>query len=411
MKIPKIAISLGQIGDELIAEAACFKKKRISTSKPFVAGICAFLTLGIIATALFVNNLNTSSIDKRYKKLDFYSLNIGHVWEWEDLAESERNYEVEIDGVKYEKNSRKTIDEEFIGEKIGRFDIFGFDTIMMLEDKRITVNCDIYKLKNISQNEFIAIKFGEDYYCFKNAEHNPPKTLGELFDRVDITELFELSRFSENGSDANAKHFILKDDEYVWNILSECRSAEFVDWDPFNLYQREYISFSASSDALGLYKREFSITKDGYLHTNIFSSAYLFKIGKDRANEIIAYAMENSTETEFVPFDESKKVYGQVKEIVDGYVLIDDTILCKNKSKGITYKIPTDDIRFYRYFKTGSTEVGELVAVSYDGEIDTQNGYVVKGAFGLSEFQLVSKKKKSDKNSTVSSVSHIIGEK
>ncbi len=408
MKIPKFARSVGQIDDELIANAADFKEKRILKSKPLVASVCALLTVGIIAAALFINNLNTSSIDKRYKNLDFYSLHSARVWEWEDLAESERNYEVEIDGIKYEKSSRRTIRQEFIGEKIGRFDVFGFDTIMILNGERVKVTCDIYKLKGISQTEFIAIKIGGDYYCFENALYNPPKTLGELFDRVDISRFFELSRFSENGSDANAKHFILKDDEYVWNILSECRSAEFVDWDPFNLYQREYISFSASSDALGIYRMDFSITKDGYLYTNIFGGAYLFNIGKKAANEIIGYSAENSTKTQFLPYDESKKVYGQVKEIADGYVLIDDAVLCKNKGKGITYKIPTDDIRISRHFKTGSTKVGELIAVSYDGEIDEQNGHTVKGAFDISEFQIVSKKKKPNKNSTVSSVSHTL---
>ena len=409
MKIPKVVNQIGHIDDELIDEAVAFKKNKRLKFKPLAACVALVLTLGIFIATFFINAANTSPIDERFKNLEFTSLNTARVWEWEYLAESERNYEAEINGIKYGKSSGQTVNKEFIGEKIGNFDIFGYDGIMILNDERVTVNCDVYKIKNVDQAEFVAIKIGEDYYSFQNSKYNPPETLGELFQKINLSEFLELSRFSKNKNES--EQFLLNDDKYLWDILLNCKSAEFVNWDPFNLYQREHISFTVSCEALGVHKNSFSVTKDGYLYTNVFGWSYLYDIGKDAAEKIIKYAKENSVKTEYVPYDENKNIYGEVIEIANDYILVDDSVFCKNKNKGITYKILTDDIRVSRYVDSKTIIVGNTVMVSYSGEIDEAYGHTVSKAFKISKIIIVDNNKKKLKNNsqTVSSVSHTIG--
>ena len=50
---------------------------------------------------------------------------------------------------------------------------------------------------------------------------------------------------------------------------------------------------------------------------------------------IIEYAMNNSDEAEFSPY--ALTVSGTLTEIGNGYILIDDTVLCKNAEDGTIY--------------------------------------------------------------------------
>ena len=83
------------------------------------------------------------------------------------------------------------------------------------------------------------------YYVFKNDEYAPPSTLGELFDLVDLPNVIELSRFSENGDGPNKKHYALNSDNYVWEALSGCKNAEFVEDEKWTVYEREYLTREA----------------------------------------------------------------------------------------------------------------------------------------------------------------------
>lgn len=93
---------------------------------------------------------------------------------------------------------------------------------------------------------------------------------------------------------------------------------------------------------------------------------------------IIHYAKENSTEVEYEPYRNS--VAGTIIEITEEYILVDDSILCKNPADGITYKVLLNDLRISRYVDYGIVKVGDTVQISYEGEIDETNGNAIAGA-------------------------------
>ena len=93
-------------------------------------------------------------------------------------------------------------------------------------------------------------------------------------------------------------------------------------------HDREYYSFTITSETLGVYKVAMYVTVDGYLWTNAFNYQYLFNIGEDAASKIIKYAKENSTEAEYEPYQNT--IVGKITEITDEYILLDDSILCAN---------------------------------------------------------------------------------
>ncbi len=392
MKTPRIVNAIENIDDELVLGAAESKKKKNNWVRWGTFAAC-FAVLVISAIAILPSLLgddiiNPEETDGRYKDFTISTEDVAIVWPWEYLAESERPYETELNGVKYEKTSGRTVSEELIGQKIGNYNIVGYDGIT---DKRPTVVCAVYQLKNINQTQFIAVKIADSYYVFKNAVYNPPQTLGELFERVNLSQFLKLERFSENGDGPDAKHFVLNDDKYVWEVLSTCKKAAFIDenevyWHP---YDRDFISFTISSESLGIYKHSLLITVDGYLKTNAFDWGYLYYIGEEAAEKIIKYAMDNSKEAEYEPYNNSNSICGKIVEITDDYILVDDSILCKNEADGITYKVLINDIRISRYVDRDIIKVGDIVQISYNGEINEQNSNTISNAFSISDVDIL----------------------
>ena len=163
----------------------------------------------------------------------------------------------------------------------------------------------------------------------------------------------------------------MTNDDYVWEVLSECRNAPFVEEHMWTTTGRNYLSFTITSEALGVYKVALYITEDGYLWTNAFNYQYLFNIGKEAAGKIISYAKENSAEAKYEPYRNC--VIGTIAQITDEYILVDDSVLCNNPADGITYKVMLNDLRISRYVNYGVVKVGDTVQISYEGEIDETN--------------------------------------
>ena len=277
MKTPRIANAIGQIDDDLVADAAKCKKKNKKHWLKWGSLAACFAVIVIVGAAilpsLFRENVTPEGTDGRYKDFSIRASESAIVWPWEYQTVYEKYRNVKIDGIEYHGK----------------------------------------------------------------------------------------------GSD-----------DYVWEVLSECRNAPFVEDQTWTVGDRSYLSFTITSEALGVYKVALYVTEDGYLWTNAFNWQYLFNIGEDAASRIIHYAKENSTEVEYEPYRNS--VAGTIIEITEEYILVDDSILCKKPADGITYKVLLNDLRISRYVDYGIVKVGDTVQISYEGEIDETSGNTIAGA-------------------------------
>lgn len=372
MKIPKTANAVGHIDDDLIANATenGTQTKRISWLKwGSIAACFAVLVIAgaAVLPSLLGRNVTPSENNKRYKE---YSIQAESeiMWPWEYRTVYEKYTNVEINGIEYSGKCR-AVSESLVGEGIGTYTVIGYDGVNA--DKKYTAEFEAYKLKDISQSRFIAVKMENSYYVFMSDEYAPPSTLGELMNDVNLPNAVELNRFSENGDSPDSNHFVLTNDDYVWEVLSECRNAPFVEEQMWTTTGRNYLSFTITSETLGIYKVALYITEDGYLWTNAFNYQYLFNIGKEAADKIISYAKENSAEAKYEPYRNS--VIGTIAQITDEYILVDDSVLCNNPSDGITYKVLLNNLCILRYVNYGVVGVGDTVQISYEGEIDKTN--------------------------------------
>ena len=375
--------------DYVEAADSVHKKKKSGWQKWGAAAACIAVAFGMTFFALrfkengtvpVPNSTRTVSfggITREYKDMKVTVEELAIVWQWKYKTMAEKYTSLVYNGAEYD-SSGIIVEMENIGDEIGMLDAVGYD---LYEEKEYRISTQVCSIRGISPEKMVAVQLGDDFYSFKNREYQPPKTFGEVLDDYSLSEHLALEYFdvcegfSENG------YYQVEDDSYIWEILSNCRGAVFVEDDSWSRSEREYLSFTATSDALGVYKRVFYVTADGYIWTNIFDWAYIFKIGEDAAKKIISYAVDNSVATEQEPYNYS--LAGTLVEITDEYILVDDTIRCANPEDGMLFKIMLNDVRIRRCMEWYKFQVGTTVAVAFTGDIDVDAGNVVKGAYSL----------------------------
>lgn len=383
MKTPRISEAIGNLPEDLVNGAVTYK--RTSKKKSFIkwGSIAACFMVMVMAAALIVpmflggDPISIGGIDRDYKGV--ISGSEGDIeFPWEYKLTYEKYYTVKYNGNDYRTRAR-AINESMLGEVLGTCTAQGVDSYT---DKTYTETFNVRKINGVSEEKMIAVGMDNEYYVYFNDEVKCPATFGELLDAYNLSETLPLIKFSVNEGYKEKGYYQITDDEYIWQVLSECRNAEFyAENDKWSRGDRNYLSFTATSEKLGVYKKVFYITEDGYVSTNVFNYSYVYYIGEDAANKIITHAKSNATEAEREQYEYT--IAGTITEIGDGYVLIDDTVLCKDKNDGIVFKILTEDLIIRRYLECTNIKVGDTVAVKFQTEIVLGEDNTVSGAISM----------------------------
>ena len=383
MKTPRISEAIGNLPEDLVSDAATYK--RASKKKAIVkwSSLAACFMVVVMAAALIVpmfnsgNPISIGGINRDYKGVISGSESYIE-FPWEYKLGYEKYTSVKYDGNEYSSRAR-AIDEALLGDVLGTCIGKGVDSYT---DKTYTETFNVRQINGVSEEKMIAVGMDNEYYVYFNDEVKCPATFGELLDAYNLSETLPLVKFSVNEGYKEKGYYQITDDEYIWQVLSECRNAEFyAENDKWSRGDRNYLSFTATSEELGVYKKVFYITEDGYVSTNVFNYSYVYYIGEDAANKIITHAKSNATEAEREQYEYT--IAGTITEIGDGYVLIDDTVLCKDKNDGMVFKILTEDLIIRRYLECTNIKVGDTVAVKFQTEIVLGEDNTVGGAISM----------------------------
>ena len=379
-----IYMSLGGLDPELIAKAAPAEKVQKKKNRTWVkwTSMAACLVIFVMVGALIIptlvgDSVTIGGIDRIYGT-EISGNEGGFIFPWEYMTYDEKYTIIKFDGKEYRTRSR-TIDEALLGSVIGTCTAKGTD---FYTDKTYSETFDVRKINGISEDMVVAVDMDGSYYVYANIKAKQPETFGELLDAYNLSETIPLVKFSVNKGNKEKGYYQITDDAYIWQILSECRDAKpYADADNWRINDRKSLSFTATSDVLGVYKRVFYITEDGYIFTNVFDYGYVYFIGVEKANSIISYAKDNASKTEREPYE--YRIGGTITEIGDGYILIDDTILCKDKNDGMVFKILTDEFQIKRYLEFRQFKVGDTVVVRFQNEIVLGENNTVDGAVSM----------------------------
>ena len=388
MKIPRIAKAIGNIDDDLIANAENNSKPKNKLVWVKWASLAACLVIFVVVGALFIPMLRGAKsadpeADADYMEDIKYNGTIigsesGIIFPWDYMLPNEKYTMVKYDGQEYQSRGRE-ISAELLENIIGDCTAKGFD---VYTDKLYSEKFDVIKIKGISEKRLIAVSMDGKYYVYFNDKSKCPATFGELITMYDLSKTLSLVKFSINEGYKEKGYYQIADDSYIWQILLECQDAElYAEAEKWNRGDRNYLSFTATSEALGVYKKVFYITEDGYVSTNIFNYQCVYYIGVEKANRVIEYAKNNANEAEREQYEYT--IAGTITGIGDGYILIDDTVLCKDKKDGMVFKVLTDELIIRRYLECTNIMVGDTVAVKFQTKIVLGEDNTVSGAISM----------------------------
>ncbi len=394
MNREKISQVLGNMDPKYVEEAAAYGSKAENKHfKPWMKRgmIAACLALLVVAVSVILPltqrqpetySVSLGGIVREYKKMDVTEESAAIVWPWEARTVYEQYTLLYFNGEEY-TGGGAAVSDSFLGESLGEYEVVGYEDLVDGKEHRRTF--EVRQIQGISADFMVAVCMEGQGYVFRNDATVPPSELGDLLDGYSMANVLNLNRFALCEGLEEKAYYTLEDDGYIWQILSQCRSAPFVAEEaPWNMGETgTYLSFTATSEPLGVYKRAFYVREDGYISTNVFQSLYTYQIGEAAARQIMEYVKANAEESDFEPY--MNFLAGVVTEIDQGYVLIEDTILCADPSDGMTFKIKTDDLRVSRFFELRSIKPGDVIAVQFTGEIDVEAGNVITGIYTLSK--------------------------
>lgn len=288
------------------------------------------------------------------------------VFPWNERESYEKYTTVIWNGEEY--NSRSSYGDEVyanqIGEKLGDAECIGYD---MIEDKSYSIECEAFEILGVDSTRIIAVKYEgfDGYYTFMNDEYNMPATLGELIDRLDLTNNIKLNSFYyDSDGDRRDEHYALSDEasNQLWEIIKKYSSAPSVSDDIAN-WSESRVSFAINSSALGVYNLSFSFKEDGYLTTNVENYGYTYNLGREAIDEIVNFAIKNRL---VILLPEKQYLVGTVTEIGEDYIKVDDSVMMKNPEEGIEFTVYANRRnKLGSFIKIDYFKVGDTVRVEH----------------------------------------------
>lgn len=388
MKREKFCELLGEINEDYVKEAETIKKakKPVWLKWGAMAACLAVMVIAGISVLPGNNTVQTSigGVMREYKNASVAATEETIEWPWEYKTVYEKFPTIIYEGKEYTtKTFGLAADDTLIGNKIGTCEAVGYD---IYTEREYRQKLDVLQINGISTDLMIAAEMDGQFYTFKYNEYVPPVTLGEVLDNYSLVQNLVLNKFGVYKEGKETGYYHLADDDYIWQILDECRDAPFVEDEAGGRISRDRITFTASSESLGVYKRVLYVSVDGYLSTNIFDWAYTFYIGEDKATDIISYAKKTAVKAEREPYTYS--LSGTLTKIGDGYILVDDTILCADENEGMVFKVLTSDLRVSRHIDYQKIGTGSIVVINFTEPVDVEAGNIVSGAVSMTKASL-----------------------
>ncbi len=407
MKAKHIIDALEHIDDALIADAEpkAHKMKSKTVWLRWVAvAACAVIAVGAVAerfipyllpkeppidasTPTTDDNGRALWVDTRVKNgATVTQDDAAIIWPWASQTLYEQYNYVTVDGIKY-FGGGQVLSPSLVGESLGTQTATGYDEI---GEQWYEWAFEAFTVVGVAQTRNIALKIADEYRLYRAEAYDPPATLGAFMDDYSLSTHLPLKNFSVNKRYSEQGYYALTDadSQAIWRMLEACRGAAFVSWEQDMkteqaMHDTEYISFTATSQAVGAKNQVFTVLPGGYIETNICSWGYVYRIGEQAAREIIAYAKEHATLAERQR--DTHALVGTVTAIAEDRLTLDDSVMMQDPADGKVFTVMLRDITLTRYITRGIIKVGDTVSVVYDGIIYADTPDLVENVYDLQE--------------------------
>ncbi|MBQ6239884.1 MAG: hypothetical protein IJK56_05905 [Firmicutes bacterium] len=261
---------------------------------------------------------------------------------------------------------------------------------------------DVYAIRSVSEEYFIAVEIDGKYICFMIEDFKAPATLGEFLDAFSPVRTVQVQYFYSMRQPEYHDMFITNDDNPLWEYMRRYSRAQLTSdtelrpdpsvWIDNPEIKGWVYDFEISSPVLGNDDATMYLTSDGRMIIDLFGTPIAYTTGVDAWAGIF-------DRMEYTDIDQATHqnfFIGTVTETGEDYILVDDTISCREQSEGLVFRIETENLIDRDYIYSKEFEAGDKVYVGFQGRIDqetmTVNGvfnigviYDIRSAFDLSD--------------------------
>lgn len=212
---------------------------------------------------------------------------------WEDMSDMERYVYLQYNGNEYSITMDKFDESELTF--LRNSEIYGIDEYT---DKKYSMGCAVYKIKNVSENYMIAVPTADgNYTAFRNHSYRP-ETLGSYLEDIDFSNRCKLTTirsetYTPIGNELQTQYFeyYLPDlQQAVEKLLAE-NSDAVPEINPPSVLDIYLII--CGDDTFPTVR----ISEGGYVGV----LGKYFKIGEDKTESFMAYIEENSVKRSYDP--------------------------------------------------------------------------------------------------------------
>ncbi len=335
MKEKKVLEALTDIDDNLIEEAEPQKKDkgRIKYIKWIAAAACIILAIGIGVTINHIDNIydgggigiiNEEGEEKTTTEIITTDNNEEIVTEiaiegvielidedfWKNLKINQRYNNITYNSSVY-YTSGTIISHDDVGEKLKKLNAYGTDPF---DNKKHTKKATVYRIKNVSDECAVAVKFEEEesYFAYVNRICEF-ETLGEIMEKLALEENLEITSGFYREDDVSQIKYESIDSAVVLNLLRENRKLKALK-EPDEILLSDLLFEIEIPPVASSAGNTISVCRKGYLLVNIFHSQNIFFIGEEKAENFIDYMIKNYKGKKLVSTTEPTVVYNGAKE-------------------------------------------------------------------------------------------------
>lgn len=212
---------------------------------------------------------------------------------WEDMSDFDRYNFLEYKGNEYSITMDKFDESELTF--LQNSEIYGIDEYT---DKKYSMECAVYKIKNVSENYMIAVPTADgNYTAFRNHSYRP-ETLGSYLEDIDFSNRCKLTTIHSETS----------------TLIGDELQTQYFEYRLPDLQQAVEKLLAENSDAvpeinpppvLDIYL--IICGDDTFPTVRISEGGYVgvlgkyFKIGEDKTESFMAYIEENSVKRSYDP--------------------------------------------------------------------------------------------------------------
>lgn len=220
---------------------------------------------------------------------------------WEDISDMERYVYLQYNGNEYSITMDKFDESELTF--LQNSEIYGIDEYT---DKKYSMGCAVYKIKNVSENYMIAVPTADgNYTAFRNHSYRP-ETLGSYLEDIDFSNRCKLTTirsetYTPIGNELQTQYFeyYLPDlQQAVEKLLAENSDAvpEINPPPVLDIYL-----IICGDDTFPTVR----ISEGGYVGV----LGKYFNIGEDKTESFMAYIEENSVKRREIRYDSNGEPY------------------------------------------------------------------------------------------------------